>query len=126
MFHATRVGLVLLGLAAAAPAQFRIEGLIGRNVRIAATIGCRTEARHCEDYRRPVCVPRPCGHWETVCEQVWVPGYWREECVPARYGWIETRCGHRHWGEIEPAHTCRTWVEGYYKTEHRQVWVEGR
>jgi hypothetical protein len=124
MFHFLRMSLVLLGLASAAQSQFRIEGLLGRSVRVAANLGCVPIFRPVDSCPRPVCVPRPCGHWETVCEQVWVPGYWREDYVPARYGWIENRCGHRYWGEIEPARTCRTWVEGCYRTEQRQVWVE--
>jgi len=118
MKSAASIVLSLLGVAAAAPAQLRIEGFFGHHVTLAASFG--------DFYRpRPVCEAPPRGHWETVCEQVLVPGYWREECVPARFGWVRDHCGRSVWGVIEPEHTARIWVPACYRTEHRRVWVAG-
>lgn len=63
------------------------------------------------------------GHWETVCEQVLVPGYWTEQHVPPSYGWIYSSCGHRQWGLIDRGGCRRIWVPARYETRHRQVWV---
>jgi hypothetical protein len=112
--------MALLGLAAFAPAQFRIEGSLGRHIQVGLQLGARCAPRDrsdCDDRhsRR--------GRWEMVCEQVWVEGYWHEEHVPARYGWICDPCGHRHWGIVEPEHCHRVYVPGHYETRQRRVWV---
>ena len=109
----------LLGLAAASPAQFRIEGRLG-SVTVGAVFG---------DHHRPAarvrfedrCEPR--GHWRVVTEQVWVPGHWHEDHVPARYGWVCDPCGHRRWVMLEPERGHRVWVEGRYECRTRRVWV---
>jgi len=109
----------LLGLAAASPAQFRIEGRLG-SVTVGAVFG---------DHHRPAarvrfedrCEPR--GHWRVVTEQVWVPGHWHEDHVPARYGWVCDPCGHRRWVMLEPERCHRVWVEGRYECRTRRVWV---
>lgn len=109
----------LLGLAAASPAQFRIEGRLG-SVTVGAVLG---------DHHRPAarvrfedrCEPR--GHWRVVTEQVWVPGHWHEDHVPARYGWVCDPCGHRRWVMLEPERCHRVWVEGRYECRTRRVWV---
>lgn len=109
----------LLGLAAASPAQFRIEGQIGP-VTVGALFGdhCRPKARvRVDDCREPR------GHWRTVTEQVWVPGYWQEEHVPARWGWVCDPCGHRRRVMLEPERCHRVWVEGRYECRTRRVWV---
>jgi hypothetical protein len=103
--------------AAAAPAQLRIEGNLGRHIRGVVNIGAGHEHRH--DHRGPVSR----GHWETVHEQVLVPGYWREEHVPPTYGWISDRCGHRHWGVVDAGGCRRVWVPDRWETRCRQVWV---
>lgn len=109
----------LLGLAAASPAQFRIEGRIG-SVTVGARFGdeCRPVLRvrgdHCS---------KPRGHFHTVTEQVWVPGHWQEEHVPARWGWVCDPCGRRRWVVLEPEHCHRVWVEGRYESRTRRVWV---
>ncbi|GDY03033.1 hypothetical protein LBMAG49_23620 [Planctomycetota bacterium] len=126
MLHIARIGLVLLGFAASAQAQFRIEGLFGSHLRVAALIGGCGVVGYLPRVSQQVCAPRPVGHWETVCQQVWVPGYWRYECVPARFGVIESRCGRRFFGEIEPAHTVQAYVQGCYRTDTRNVWIAGR
>lgn len=63
------------------------------------------------------------GRWETVRERVRVPGYWREEYVPARYGWIVDDCGVRVWGVVAPACTHRVWVPPCYEYRTRRVFV---
>lgn len=125
MVHISKLVVVLLGLSALAPAQFRIEGSLGRHVQVGVQVGAprapvlrgdRDHLRDRDDHRSRR------GRWETVCEQVWVEGYWHEEHVPARYGWV-VECGRRQWRMIEPARCQRTWVPGRYEQRHRRVWV---
>jgi hypothetical protein len=126
MKSAASIVLSLLGVAAAAPAQLRIEGFFGHHVAVAATFGdCWRPRPVPVRYAPPVCYAPPRGHWETVCEQVLVPGYWRQECAPARYGWVRDHCGRAVWGVIEPEHTARIWVPASYRTERHRVWVAG-
>lgn len=66
---------------------------------------------------------RNCGRWETVYEEVLVPGYWDVQHHPAVYGWVYNACGNRVWGVVEPARDCRVWVPARYETRSRQVWV---
>jgi hypothetical protein len=126
MKSAASIVLSLLGVAAAAPAQFRIEGFFGHHVAVAASFGGFYRPR---PFVPVSCAPPVCeaprGHWESVAEQVLVPGYWREECVPARFGWVRDHCGRSVWGVIEPEHTARVWVPPCYRTERHRVWVAG-
>ncbi len=127
MVHASKLVMFLLGLAAVAPAQFRIEASLQRRVQGGLQFGahCAPVVRGNGDRARDRCderTPRR-GRWETVCEQVWVEGYWREEHEPARYGWLCDPCGHRHWGVVEPERCQRVWVPGRYESRHRRVWV---
>ena len=113
----------VLAAAVSAPAQFSIEGRIGRHVRGALNLGgCEPRHRdHSEPVRRRPVQPR--GHWETVHEQYLVPGYWSEEHVPPTYGWIKDHCGRRRWGIVDQG-GCRTvWVPARWETRCRQVWV---
>lgn len=138
MVHMSKLVVVLLGLAAMAPAQFRIEGSIGRHVQVGVQVAAprapvlRAPAGHDHGHGRSHDRGRGWdrddrssrhGRWETVCEQVWVDGYWHEEHVPARYGWVTDHCGRRNWVMLEPARCQRTWVPGRYETRHRRVWV---
>jgi hypothetical protein len=109
-------GAALLGLAFPAAAQFRIEGSIGRHFQVQATFAdpCYTPPRH---------VVRTTGHWANVCEDVYVPGCFREEQVPPRYGWVSGRWGHRHWAVIEPGCCRQVWVPAHYEQRTRRVWV---
>lgn len=136
MNHATSILLALFGLAAAAPAQVRLEGILGRHIQVGVQVGGRDDhgarqhggdrdrgrdqrgrdSRRGGDHREH-------GRWETVHEQVHIPGYWREEFHPARYGWLRDACGRRVWGIVEPAHTCREWVPPRCETRSRRVWV---
>lgn len=140
MKHAIKIVVAMLGLAAAVPAQLRIEGRLGHRVSVRADVhGPRSDhhRRHVPaprprpvvtvgDCRTPIhCEPIVRGHWETVCEQVWVPPSCREEYVPARYGWVRDPCGNRHWGVVEPAHTRTIHVPGHFENRTRRVWVPG-
>lgn len=114
----------LLGVAVSAPAQFSIGVGLGRHVRGSVTIG-HGEPRVAVQVE-PVCRPEPRGHWETVCEQVLVPGYWTEEHVPPTYGWIRGHCGRLEWGMVDPGGCRRVWVPPHYEQRSRQVWVVDR
>lgn len=166
MSHATSILLALFGLAAAAPAQLRLEGILGRHLQVGVQVGSD------RNHREPVAVvfgdhggergrrgdrddrhrddrhrgdrrhddrdhgrdrgrnrrddhdhARPHGHWKIVTEDVHIPGYWREECVPAQYGWVRDHCGRAVWGIVVPACTRRVWVPPRCEKRSRQVWV---
>ena len=125
MVHVSKLALALLGLAALAPAQFRIEGSLGRHVQVGLQVGarCATPVVAPRDHDR--CDDRRAyrGRWETVCEQVWVEGYWDQRYVCDRYGWVCDPCGHRRYCIVEPAHWEQFWVPGHYETRQRRVWV---
>ena len=133
MVHVSKLVLALLGLAALAPAQFRIEGSLGRHLQVGVQLGARCappvcaprDRDRCDDRRDDRCDDRraPRGRWETVCEQVWIEGHWDQQYVPDRYGWVCDPCGHRHWGIVEPAHWQQVWVPGHHETRQRRVWV---
>lgn len=126
----------LFGFAVSAPAQIEVHGQLGRHVSVTARIGDRhpvpvfrreprardRDHRDNRDHRGHV-DHSPHGYFRDVCEQVWVEGFWREDYVPAAYGWITDACGHRRWGVVQPAHTCRVFVPGHYETRTRRVWV---
>jgi len=121
--------VALLGAAVSVPAQVSIEGRLGRNVRGSVSIdfgghrdrGGDRYRSHNEPVRRfPVPVR---GHWETVCEQVLVPGYWSEEHVPPTYGWVRNHCGRLEWGMVDPGGCRRVWVPPHYEHQNRRVWV---
>lgn len=103
-----------------AVAQLSIHARVGRHVTATVTAS-PVLAGH--DHRSERGRARHAGRWETVCEQVLVPGYYREEHVPPSYGWIYDRCGHRHWGMIDRGGCRRVWVPERYETRHRRVWV---
>lgn len=115
---------VLLGAAVSAQTKVSFEGRIGRAVR-----GSVVVSHHDRHDSRPRCEPvlrlpaPPRGHWETVYEEVLVPGYWTEERVPPTYGWIYESCGHRRWGIVDAGGCRRVWVPARYETRAKQVWV---
>lgn len=135
--------VALLGAAVSVPAQVSIEGRLGRNVRGSVTVD--VGGRHDRDrdrghdsfrdrdhdryrsHNEPVRrhhVPVPVrGHWETVCEQVLVPGYWRDEHVPPTYGWVRNHCGRLEWGMVDPGGCRKVWVPAHYEHRSRRVWV---
>ena len=72
---------------------------------------------------------RSSGYWRTVYDEVTIPGYWREERLPPRYGWVVDGCGHRSWVMIDAGGCRRVWVPAQtgevevrkeVRTEHRQ------
>lgn len=116
--------------AAPAEAQISISARLGRHgsVQVGFPAPCRIEpvrrvpvADDCIDF--PVPHRRQHGRWETRCEQVLVPGYWREDHVPPSYGWVYDHCGHRHWRMVDPGGCRRVWVPERYETRHTRVWV---
>ncbi|MBL8753228.1 MAG: hypothetical protein JNK15_08000 [Planctomycetes bacterium] len=122
------VAAVLLA-AVPADAQISLEAKLGRHLRGSIVVqdhgvdhGPSRGSRGHRD-SRPCPPPAPRGHWETVHEQVLVPGYWKDEHVPATYGWIYSSCGHRHWGLIDRGGCRRVWVPDRWETRCRQVWV---
>ena len=122
MVSKSKLIVALLGLAAAAPAQFRIEGSLGRCLSVGLSFGAscappaRIAADRCDDHWRR-------GRWETRCAQVWVEGRWEERHVGARYGWVRDRCGRAVWGVVVPARCERVFVPGRYETRTRRVFV---
>ena len=56
MKHATSIFLALFGLAAVAPAQFRVEGSFGRHVQVGVQVGPGYGYGYGYGYRAPVCV----------------------------------------------------------------------
>lgn len=141
----------LCGLAVSAAAQDSIDGARGRHPSPGATLARHLpqllpvpslprvhvpvvpgsprhaepdrSSRHRESPREPHCAPAPRGHWETVCEQVLVPGYWRDEHVPPTYGWVRGHCGRLEWGMVDPGGCRKVWVPPHYEHQTRQVWV---
>lgn len=113
----------VVAAAVSAPAQVSIEGRLGRHIHASVIVDGR--APHHRDVREQVrrYPVRQRGHWDTVHEQVLVPGYWREDHVPPTYGWITNHCGHRHWGMVDPGGCRRVWVPARWETRCRQVWV---
>lgn len=112
----------LLGLAVSASAQRVIlEGQVGRSNRGSVVIDAGRGGRFDHHEGRRSRAPR--GHWETVHEQVLVPGYWHDEHVPPTYGWICDPCGRRRWGIVDPGGCRRVWVPARWETRCRRVWV---
>ena len=123
---------------AATPAPAQVS------IRAGVTIGARghdhgrpierpVEHRHVDRYSGHRHVDRghvdihvhsaPSGYWRTVYDEVHVPGYWREEHVPARYGWTVDNCGHRCWGVVEAACCRQVWVPPRCESRPRRIWV---
>ena len=115
---------------AATPAPAQVS------IRAGVTIGARGHDHGGHDHGRPqvdhrhvdrgyvdIHVNRPSGYWRTVYDEVHVPGYWREEHVPARYGWTVDSCGHRCWGIVEAGGCRQVWVPPRCESRPRRVWV---
>ncbi len=131
--------VALLGVVVSVPAQGSTQSRFGRFLHGAVSVARASHAMHCPPVVHvapapachpaprcqpiPRCQPAPRGHWETVREQVLVPGYWQEQHVPPTYGWITDRCGHRHWGIIDAGGCRQVWVPARWETRCRQVWV---
>lgn len=85
--------------------------------------------------RHPVVrvVHRPAGRWEWRETRVWVPGYYEKNWLPPRYEvvfvsghfdahgvWINS---HQERRLVAEGHYRNEWHPGYYRVEHRKVWV---
>jgi hypothetical protein len=115
MKHTTAILLALIGLAAAAPAQSRLDVSLGRHVQIRVEnanhfrvdrVGDHRRVRHDRHYhgdhgRHGHRHHGHHGRWHTETYRVWVDGYWQE-------------CG--GFGH-------RFWVPGHYETRTRTIWV---
>jgi hypothetical protein len=66
------------------------------------------------------------GHYEYRTKQVWVPGYYRYEEIPAVYHEIHVRIGEVKLVLARPACTRKVWVPGYHEEKRVKVWVPGR
>ncbi len=75
----------------------------------------------CEPPRRWVA-----GYYEVRREKVVHPGYWREEVIPAQYGWVKDRCGTRRHVVIKPECRRRVWVPERCEWVETKVWIPGR
>lgn len=123
----------LLGLAVSLPAQDDADAIARRHGGGRGTFDCAPLPFRPHfapvvfpQPRLPVpapCPPQPRGHWQTVTEQVLVPGCWREQHVPPTYGWVRDHCGRSVWGVVDPGGCRRIWVPPHYETRTRQVWV---
>ncbi len=66
------------------------------------------------------------GHYETVQEKVWIPGYTEQVWVPARVEVWYDYYGCRHETVLEPGHYRQVHHPGHYELRARRVWVPGR
>lgn len=125
--------VAVLGVVGLIPAQSSMQAKFGRFLRGAASVAQAGHRLHCAPvvvqprvpHYAPVphCQPAPRGHWETVQEQVMVPGFWQEQHVPPTYGWILQSCGHQVWGVIDAGGCRQVWIPARWETRCRQVWV---
>lgn len=119
--------VALFGLVLALPAQHAGHSRFSRFLRGAAEVVQAGHRAHCPPVVPCPPSPRvyraPRGHWETVHEQVLVPGFWQDQHVPPTYGWITQSCGRRVWGIVDPGGCRRVWVPARWETRCRQVWV---
>ncbi|MFO1011088.1 MAG: hypothetical protein U1F29_13570 [Planctomycetota bacterium] len=82
---------------------------------------------------RPAAVPRPCppprvwvpGHYETRCQQVWIPGESRQVFEPAVYEWRYDACGRAYQVCVRAGFWRTECSPGRYETREVQVWVDG-
>lgn len=132
----------LAGPAFAAPAQLHVHGKLGRNVHVSAIFG--GDRHHAPRYRAQGHRPRLVvghrsvrgdhgrrrghgrhqhGYWKTVHDRVWIPGGYREEYCPPRYGWVYDGCGRRVWGIVDAGGVRRVPLPGHYETRTRRIWV---
>jgi len=84
----------------------------------------RCSTMRCTVLRRVPARRSVTGYYRTVCEPVLVEaGHWHTEVIPPSYGWVYDRCGHRHWGIVEPGGSRRVWCPPRYENRTRRVWV---
>ncbi|MBK7877377.1 MAG: hypothetical protein IPJ77_16845 [Planctomycetes bacterium] len=82
---------------------------------------------------RPACAPAPCppprvwvpGHFETRCQQVFVPGASQQVWVPPVYEWRYDSCGRAYQVCVQAGFWRTVCSPGRYETREVQVWVDG-
>jgi len=117
--------LVVAPLSASAHAQ-GLSLTFGKRIghgSISVSVGVPSgyhRAPRCESRR--VWIP---GHYETRCEQVWVPGCTRKEWVPARYADRIDACGRRLRVLVSAGYWHVVQGIGHYEQRELQVWVAG-
>lgn len=122
------IGLVTsLAFAPAAHAQELGIRYHKKNVSIGLTLGnaCAPAPYYPTrpiGYERREWIP---SHYETISEQVWVPGREERVWVPAVYEWRTDHCGRTYQVVVCPARYETRCTPGRYETVTRQVWVEG-
>lgn len=116
----------VLALAPSASAQELGIQYKKKHVSFGLTIGNAHAPRHRD--------PRPIGyadrewipsHYETISEQVFVPGREERVFVPAVYEWRHDSCGRPVQVLIRAAHYETRCSPGHFETVTRRVWVEG-
>jgi hypothetical protein len=65
------------------------------------------------------------GHYETVEQQVWVPGQWRQVCVEPVYESCVDPCGNVTRVLVRRGYHTLVQDPGHYETRYVQVWVPG-
>lgn len=84
--------------------------------------------------RPPVCAPRPIGyaepewipaHWQTVTDNVWVPGHEERVWNAPVYEWRFDHCGRKYSVCVRPGFWNTVCTPGHYEARPRSVWVEG-
>ncbi len=64
------------------------------------------------------------GHYETYYQQVWVPGFYRNDYVQPVY--TQKRVGNAVITVcVSQGYYTKVWVPGHYTTKTRQVWRDG-
>lgn len=81
---------------------------------------CAPPPVHCPPPR--VWVP---GHYETRCEQVFVPGTQQQVWVPAVFEWRYDSCGRAYQVCVQAGHYRTVCSPGHYESRTVQVWVDG-
>jgi len=64
------------------------------------------------------------GHYETIYQQVWVPGHYRQDYVPPVYKQKRVH-GVTFTIMVSNGYHTKVWVPGHYTTKTRQVWRDG-
>lgn len=65
------------------------------------------------------------GHYETRCEQVWVPGVEQRVWVAPVYEWRHDSCGRAYQVQVRPGYWKTICSPGHSETREYRVWVEG-
>lgn len=120
MFARRKLSLAVLALAAAFAPAARADGFgisfgkHGKHKSIGVQIGFGDFGHRSH---------RNQGHWETIREKVWVPGYEERVWVQAIYETRVDSCGRPYTVCVRPAHWENVCVPGRYEWRERRVWV---